>query len=164
MKKSQFGKGFLYPLVLFIKHMDNDMIDKIEKYHLIIEKPLEERNKILTEFPDKTHDYGWNKDIKRWFDHIAPIWGTPEKALGHEIELWFNGASDHLYEIECPKKFPAIAAKVEKLQNISLKIGHSFTENIWTYEDLNKVRKLALEILFLMDKEIGSDPIKAEYE
>ncbi|GAI24302.1 unnamed protein product, partial [marine sediment metagenome] len=29
--------------------------------------------------------------------------GSVEKGLSHLIELWANGASDHLYEIEVPK-------------------------------------------------------------
>ena len=44
------------------------------------------------------------------------------------IELWANGASDHLYEIEVPEgdDWKEIAFMVEELKELGLEMGHGF--------------------------------------
>jgi hypothetical protein len=59
---SEFGKGFIYNLILFSMHWWRHF-ESIETYKRIGE----------------TEEYG--------------------------LERWFNGASDHLYELEIPEQF-----------------------------------------------------------
>jgi len=73
------------------------------------------------------------------------------------IESFFNGASDHLYEIEVPKAWEGseIDVKVKELQSRGLKIGHGFTGEKWTERDFEECYVLCREIALLIDKQIG---------
>ncbi|GAJ18609.1 unnamed protein product, partial [marine sediment metagenome] len=50
------------------------------------------------------------------------------------VEMFFYGASDHLYDIEVPERFlgTSIERKVRQLQNFALKIRHSITGEQWS--------------------------------
>ena len=73
------------------------------------------------------------------------------------VELHFNAAADHLYEIEVPEKWKEkeIGRKVKELQDFGLEIGHSFTGKKWTEADITKAYTLCQEIAILIDKELG---------
>ena len=83
----------------------------------------------------------------------------------HDVEMYFNGASDHLYEIEVPAKWvdTEIGKKVKELQDFGLMIGHGFTDRKHTEADITKARDLCREIALLLDKEIGLRPEIGEY-
>ena len=164
---SEFGKGFVYCLCLFAQHFENDIAKSIGNYAFILGKSKEEKELILCDKPDDKHNYGFNSKVKWWLDHIVPIFGSPQKALSHEIDLWANGASDHLYEIEVPisMKNTPIEEKVKRLQDKALLIGHGFvSEDIYNIEDFYDLKKLTNEIMFLVDKELGVNPIEAEWK
>ena len=82
--------------------------------------------------------------------------------------LWFNGASDHLYELEIPEKWKdkEIGIKAKELQDLALDIGHGDRmmkpEN--TKEDFIKCIELTKELGLLIDKELGINPIKGTWE
>ena len=159
MKKmeSEFGKGLVYNLVLFIKHFENDQMTKINNISHVLNKTKAEQDKILCDNPTSSNNYGFNKDVKWWFDNIVPIYGTPEKALSSNITTFMNGTSDHLYEIECPKKWKnhMIDKDIKELQDKALRMGHGFTKDIYKQEDLLELLDSAKNIAFAIDIKIG---------
>jgi hypothetical protein len=162
---SEFGKGLIYCLVLFIKHFENDMARDIGRKHFVMSKSESEREEILSDNPDPRHTYGWNKEIRWWYTHMVPIHGSPEATLSSDISMWFNGASDHLYELEDAGNFvPEIREEIETLKSGALEIGHGFRNTIWTFEHMENLRKLALQILMVIDAKIGANPVKAQWE
>lgn len=73
------------------------------------------------------------------------------------VEMYFNSASDHLYEIEVPKEWVGtdIDKKVRELRELGLKIGHGFTGEKWTEDVVEKASVLCREIALLIDKKLG---------
>jgi len=113
---SEFGKGFVYNLILFAKHFENR------------------------------------------------IWRIEG---GEDYSLWFNGASDHLYELKIPKQWEntEIGTKAKQLQDLALEIGHgSRMMESGCKAEFVEVIKLTKEIGFLIDKELGIEPVKGDYE
>ena len=115
---SEFGKGFIYNLILFACHFERTIIELKGK-----------------------EDYG----------------------------IWFNGASDHLYELEIPEQWKntKIGKKAKELQDLALDIGHGnrmMEAGEKIEEDYSKVVELTKEIGFLIDKKLGIKPIKAQWE
>jgi len=77
------------------------------------------------------------------------------------VEMHFNGASDHLYDIEVPTKWKntKIGKKVGELRSHGLKMGHSFDRTITRTEaDIGKAYDMCQEIAILIDKELGLEP------
>ena len=83
----------------------------------------------------------------------------------HAVTIHFNGASDHLYEIEVPKKWKntEIGIKVKELQEKGLEIGHGFTCKNYTFEDAKYLYNLCQDIALLIDKDLGLNPEKGEW-
>jgi hypothetical protein len=111
-KTSEYGKGFVYSLILFAKHFENQKYDK---------------------------DYS----------------------------LWFNGASDHLFELKIPKQFKntQIGKKAKELQELALSLGHGDRMMDKNCEnDFFKVIELTKEIGILIDKKLGIKPIRGSWE
>lgn len=81
-------------------------------------------------------------------------------TMSHDIEMHFNGASDHLYEIEIPKVWrrKRLGKMIKELQAFGLKIGHGFSKTEWTEDDLEKAYNMCQEIALLIDKELGLKP------
>ena len=81
------------------------------------------------------------------------------------VEMHFNGASDHLYEIEVPKEWrrKKLGRKVKELQAFGLKMGHGFTQQEWTEADVEKAYTMCQEIALLIDKELGLEPQKGQW-
>jgi hypothetical protein len=86
-------------------------------------------------------------------------------SVSEAIEMHFNGASDHLYEIEVPEKWKGteIDKKVKELQDMGLKIGHGFTHTKWTEKDAEKLYQLCREIALLIDKELGINALMGSW-
>jgi hypothetical protein len=165
--KSEFGSGFIYCLYLFSLHFNTHVAERVLQYASVMKKSKEERALILCDNPDSSHNYGWNSKAKWWFENIVPVWGTEEKALSHEIEMWANGASDHLYDIKTPKSIrqQKIKSIVKKLQDKALEMGHGFNnEKTYTIEDFHDLRKMTEDIMVLVDKELGLYPIEATWK
>jgi hypothetical protein len=83
----------------------------------------------------------------------------------HAVEMFFNGASDHLYEIEVPQEWikTEIGKKVRELQDFGLEIGHGFTGKKWTEAEVFKAQDLTHEIALLIDKAIGLNPEEGQW-
>jgi hypothetical protein len=167
-RQSEFGKGFIYNLVLFVHHIDNLLSQRISNCAFVMKQTEERKEKILSEFPEKKYEYGFNKEVKWWYEKIVPIWDSPEKALSQEIQLWASGASDHLYEMEIPPQFKRkkLGKLAGWLQDFGLEMGHGIIGNdrIYTADDYQKIWETVKEIVLLIDKELGVKPIKGEWE
>ena len=165
---SEFGKGLIYPLVLFLEHCQNEQASSIGHKSFIMSKTEAEREEILSPNPRPEMNYGsWVKDIKWWYEHIVPIRGTAEKTLSSDIALWANGASDHLSELDDEANFmPELKEEIAELKSTGLEMGHGFTEyeRMWTLADMQELHNKALHILYEIDKKIGSNPIEATWK
>ena len=133
---SEFGKGLVICLVKFAEHFERDGPTGV---HRLIQG-------YWTDFHKKCCNEVYN--------------GDKEKYISHQIELWANGASDHLYEIRVPegKEWNTIRKKVKKLQQKGLEIGHGFTSKKWTKEDFLELIQLTREIALMIDRKIGLKP------
>ena len=120
-KTSEFGKGFIYNLILFSKHWWKHS-DYLEKY----------------------------QGIKGIIDDGS--------------EMWFNGASDHLYELEIPEQWKRkkIGKLAKWIQDKGLYWGHRF-EKKPTKKDFNEMFEKIEELAMLIDKELGIKPIQADW-
>lgn len=165
MSKSDYGKGLTYCLGLFAMHFNNETALRMANYHFVINH--KEKDKILVNYPDDSHNYGWNERVKWWFDKIVPIYGDEQRALRSEISTWANGASDHLYDLCTESGNKKIDAKLRKIQNLGLKMGHGFIENevFSTWENFMKLQDLTLECLRDIDRHLLKvEAIKGRWE
>ena len=156
MIKSDFGKGLVICLVKFAEHFENEMgMIKLSIFDKWIKSNKEDKERLDFGFP-------YNQSLKMDIDIANKVYNANyKKYLSRHIELFMNGASDHLYDIEVPqgKEWDKIRKKVTELQNKSLEIGHGFRfDKIWTIEDLSNIIKLIREIALMIDKQIGLKP------
>ena len=116
MKKetSEFGRGFVYNLILFAKHYEKH-IKWVGEY----KKIREEKEKLPKEVRTCA-----GKSIKIFTDENA-------------LSLAFNGSSDHFYELEIPKQWQGkkIGKLAKWLQDRCLYFGHGFKKKT-NYERL----------------------------
>ena len=101
----------------------------------------------------------------RWYEQKKLYENMREKHPDHfaekeAVEIHFNGASDHLYDIEVPKEWrkKKLSRKVKELQAFGLKMGHGFTQQEWTEADVEKAYTMCQGIALLIDKELGLEP------
>jgi len=88
-----------------------------------------------------------------------------EMDESRQVEMWANGASDHLYEIEVPqgKEWARIRKEVKQLQDKGLEIGHGFTGKQWTAEDRMELERLTESIALMIDRKLGLKPDIGEW-
>lgn len=125
-KNSEFGKGFVYNLILFAAHFER-YDEKFERYY------------------------------------------EKEGLKGMERSLWFNAASDHLYELEVPSKWKdkEIGRLALELQDLALEIGHGNRmgdKSEQVEKDFDRVVRMTKDLGLLIDKELGIDAIKGDWE
>jgi len=163
---SEFGKGFIYNLLLFNIHFYNNKAKNIDIYNFVMEMPLEQKQKVLVDDPEPKYDYGWNKQAKFWFDKVVSIWDSFEKlALSEEIILWAGAARDHLDELQIPEcwKDHEIGKLAKDLQKKVFTM-RPFNEGIlWTYQDLLNLKELTHKLALSIDKELKIETCKAEW-
>src|ERR1044072_4426996 len=80
--------------------------------------------------------------------------GTKEKVVSSYIELWANAASDHFYDLDRNLARPPLC----ELADLTLKMGHGFTDTVWTVEDMDRVRELWKESCLALDLRLGTIP------
>lgn len=126
-KTSEFGKGFIYNLILFAKHCEG----------------IRERTQLYE---------GMRKKYPKLF--------SEDEAY----QIWFNGASDHFYELEIPERFinTEIGNIAQDLKERTLYLGHGFMRKA-TKKDFDEVFKKLERLGMLIDKELGLEPIEAEW-
>jgi len=113
----------------------------------------------------KEYDRGISDNVRMFreiYFKVSREAGEPEEqafnsAFSRVIELWANGATDHLYDMEVPPEWEntVIAEKVAELKSLGLSMGHGFTGHTWTFEDFLKLFRLTHEIALAIDRRIG---------
>ena len=104
------------------------------------------------------------EDEKRWIEKNPTLFSEE-----HAIQMWANGASDHLYEIKVPrgKDWDEIRGLVIELQAKGLDMGHGsglMGTKTFTKEDAEKfillleVMLLTRQIALKIDEKIGLKP------
>ena len=130
MEESDFGKGCVYCIGLFLAHAER-LNDMVERY-----KEMREKH------PDMFEEC-------------------------HAVQLWFNGASDHIYELEIPNQFPEeLRERIKIFQSKCLDLSHGISglmlkvplrEGLWAIQE-------AKDILREIDRTLGVEVIKGNYE
>jgi len=79
----------------------------------------------------------------------------------NDYRMWFNGAADHLYEMQIPDNLsPKLFSRLEKFQDfcIAYRLNPACTKDDFEWA-INEAKLLLLEI----DKSYGIPTLKAEY-
>jgi len=151
--KNKFCKNLIVNIAKFYQHL-------IHKY---FRKEKSQFGKGLVVCLVKFHQHFLPeclKEINICKDALSSYYGNEEKALSRGINLWANGASDHLYEIEAPggKEWNEVREKVKILQDSGLEMGHGippFTKDIiYTFKDVERLRELTEEILIAVNNKL----------
>ena len=156
--QSDFGKGLVICLVKFAEHLENDQWERIVYTDSFLR--IGDKKKIK--------DYDRNVQLAmEYYDLTLSIWKTKTKWFAHAIEMWANGATDHLYEMEYPKSWKGtkLARKIDKLISVGLRMGHGWDDltKIWTVEDILKLKDWTREIALEIDKKLKLKPEMGAY-
>ena len=82
-----------------------------------------------------------------------------------DYSLWFNGAADHLYEIEVSVIFKEkLKKRISKFQSKCLNWRLSWNTKAATQKDFEWAINEAKTLLIEIDKTMGIDVIKASWE
>ena len=85
----------------------------------------------------------------------------------HAVHMWFNAASDHLYDLQIPQywKKKKLGKLLKELQDKSIDIGHGLglMQDYTTPKEAEKIIDLVDEIAILIDKELGVKSVKAQF-
>jgi hypothetical protein len=148
---SEFGKGLVVCLTKFAEHFENRWAEQISSVHTFYYIYKGDKAK-LSEL-----DRQIRRDAEDFEAVQLAVHKNVDEALSSLIELWANGATDHLYDIEVPEdwKENEIGKKVAELQKLGLAMGHGFTGKLWKYEDFLNLLKLTREIALMVDLRLG---------
>ena len=169
-EQSEFGKGLVVCLIKFSSHFSNDLAKNLMILRNYQESNDKQKKLMLQQNPPDYINYGkyFHEQLRFMINQLLPIHDNNlEEFVSSQIELWANGASDHLYEIEVPKGkgWTYINEKVKDLQNKGLQMGHGFDkQKLYTFEDWDELKKLTNEISILIDNKIGLNPDTGEYD
>ncbi len=122
--KSEFGKGLVYNLGLFIAHQF--MFDDARK----------------------------------------EIYKKASTTLGRDMwpETWFNGSSDHLYELQVDSAPQHLKKRVKDFRDKCLHWGHGFSAPYPTEKDVNWAIQEAKALLLELDKSNKIDTSPASWD
>lgn len=169
-EKSDFGKGLVVCLAKFMEHFAGDQMRQLSHRVFLLKKPKYQQKIILSGNPPPSLNYGKDKteDFIFFINKMVPIWGSIKATISHDVTLWANGASDHLYEIETPKgkNWEAIRKIVKELQDKGLEMGHGrglMGGKIYTVDDIYELGDLTRKALLLIDKKLGLKPDWGEH-
>ena len=85
-----------------------------------------------------------------------------QRSIGYDHRLY--GASDHLFDIEIPKRLPnKLKTRVKKLKHMALKNRLNYMENPKTTELSDRLFKEAEDILIAVDKQYFVKKVKVHY-
>jgi hypothetical protein len=83
----------------------------------------------------------------------------------HVALSWFNGASDHLYELDTSRvRDAALKARLEALKDKALEFGHGFPKVNATEKDVEWAIAEAKACLLEIDRQLGVPAVKGSYE
>ena len=178
MKKnaSEFGKGLVQQLVYFAAHFDNRHTECIHQLNSII-KDLSSNGGTESLFAryGNTHLNSCLSGVIIDKEKLVTSKEARLAAKNHlqtqlmrQIQLWANGASDHLYEIEYPDmKFTKMNKAIRKLRRMALSIGHGFdgkADKLSTYKNFLEMISLTKRIAGMIDARIGINAVPGQYE
>ena len=87
-----------------------------------------------------------------------------EHRCARNSEMWFNGASDHLYDLQIPKTLPeTLQKRLKKLQDKAINWGHGFESDCKT-EDKDWAIFEAKDLIRLVDKHFGIKTQKGQWQ
>lgn len=87
-----------------------------------------------------------------------------KKFPNHCAESWFNGASDHLYEIQWEQAPKHLQKRIKKFSDKCLNWGHGFPREKCTDKDVIEAIQEAKDLLRLIDKANGIKTIRGNWE
>lgn len=96
--------------------------------------------------------------------HAERNWNGDLRKMNQSI--WFNAASDHLYELIIPETLPKeLQKRLKKFKEEMLEYGHGnkYFNSVFTEEDVRKAVDEAKTLLLLIDKAYGIKALKAEW-
>ena len=86
-------------------------------------------------------------------------------TISIDADVWFNGASDHLYELEIPDRLSEkLKERLREFQEKCLTWGHRFPEPAATEKDKEWAIQEAKDLLRLIDEEFGIKTAKGEWK
>jgi len=137
-ERSEFGSGIVVCLAKFSEHLSGHGDSAMQNERLIRQVAKCRSKKEI----DALHvsDYEF-KQPGVLFEEAR------EKTVSHSIELWMNAASDHFYDLD--EKAPE---PLKQLASLTLRIGHGFTEEMWTVETIDEIRRLWKESCIAVDR------------
>lgn len=82
-----------------------------------------------------------------------------------DYSMWFYGAGDHLLEMEVPPKMAKtqLGKEFEAIRNEIVRLRLPLSGPDATKEDFHKVFNKLEELLLTVDKQLGTAPIKANW-
>lgn len=88
-----------------------------------------------------------------------------KEILGESEDLWFNGASDHLYELQIPENLPAdLSNRLAILRDKCLEWGHGYKESKATKQDRDWSIQETKDLLREIDSFYGIKTEKGDWE
>jgi hypothetical protein len=100
-----------------------------------------------------------DREIKREQKGHSPVVSAPV--------MWFNGASDHLYDLVVPGQFPdRLKRRLSKFRSFCIDKGHGFGMDYKTVKpkDVEWALQEARDLLRAIDNQLGVSTIKGEWE
>ena len=86
------------------------------------------------------------------------------KEYSFVTEMWFNGSSDHLYDLVIPEDMSEyLKNRLSRFRKKVLNWGHGFNSDV-TKEDKAWAIQEAKDIIRLIDKSYGVDTERGEWE
>ena len=152
--ESEFGSGIVVCLAKFSEHLSNHMYERVSRAIWWSEASEEKREAQRKEA--NIYPHGDAAQRIRDAESALRVGETPEQAISESIMMWMNGASDHMYGVDRDVAPPALVA----LADLTLAVGHGFTEIVWTKETVEKIRQLWQDACLEVDALLG---VKADW-
>ena len=102
----------------------------------------------------------YNKEVAKKLNY------SEEQAGKRNAKMWFNGASDHLYDLQIPENLPvSLKKRLAEVCKKAIHWGHGFDSNDQpTEEDKKWAIQEAKDLLRLIDEHFGVETQKGDWE
>jgi len=92
------------------------------------------------------------------------VMGNKDADSIARAEMWFNAASDHLYDLEIPKTLPKkLQKRLSHLKERAIHWGHGFQNDCKEEDKLWAIQE-AKDLLKEIDKHFGVNVTKGDWE
>jgi len=97
-------------------------------------------------------------------ERMGIVLENSEDSGSYSVSLWFNAASDHLYDLEIPSTLSrSLQRRLKAFQKRVIHFGHGFERDA-TEEDKTKAIQEAKDLVRLIDRAHGISVSKGDYE